>query len=228
MRFSLLGDGYIAQHHKRAIECVGKLVNVYDVKYGKPFPKDFYETDYVVICTPSWTHREYTKQALSFGSRVIVEKPMCLPWEQIIDDDDINIVLQYRYLPLPKTADKVSVKFVRDNKYFDSWKGDPKLTGGLLYNLFIHYIDLAILLGADFEGVVTSEGSQERKIDDFDILSVDNQSLYDNMYQEIVRGNGVKPKDIMYLHWQMSRHSELCGYGSNGLNTTIKIGHKLL
>jgi len=80
-------------------------------------------------------------------------------------DEKINIVLQLRYLPnLPEKADLVSVRFVRDEAYFKSWKGDARNTGGLFYNLFIHYIDLAIMLGADFQGVVAEHGEQERFI----------------------------------------------------------------
>ncbi len=232
MKFSLFGDGQIAKYHKQAIkEFGGTIIGIYDPKYNDNiiFPK-FFEADYIVICSPSNFHLEHTKLILSkgWGSKIIVEKPACLPWQYLIDNDDINVVLQLRYLNLPDKAEKVYVKMVRNKEYFQSWKGDPKNTGGLFYNLFIHYIDLANILGADFEGIVVSEGKQERRIDDFDIMSIDMQSLYNKMYQAIINGDGVKPKDIMYLHFIMNEFSRKYGYGKNGLNKLITIPSELL
>lgn len=230
MKFSLFGDGQIAQYHKQAIkEIGGEIIGIFDPKYTDNiiFTK-FWRADYIVICSPSNFHLEHTKLALSEGCKVIVEKPACLPWQYLIDNDDINVVLQLRYLNLPEKAKKVTVKMVRDKDYFQTWKGNPKNTGGLLYNLFIHYIDLANILGADFEGIVISEGKQERKIDDFDIMSINTQSLYNKMYQAIIEGKGIKPKDIMFLHFVMNEFSRKYGYGKNGLNKLIKIPNELL
>lgn len=230
MNFSFLGDGQIAKYHHQAIkEIGGTVIGIFDPKYTSNivFTK-FWDADYIVICSPSNLHLEYTKLALSHGCKVIVEKPACLPWQYLIDNDDINVVLQLRYLNLPEKASKVNVRMVRNEDYFRTWKGNVRNTGGLLYNLFIHYIDLADILGADFEGIVTTEGKQERRIDDFDIMSVDTQSLYNKMYQDIIIGGGIKPKDIQYLHWILNRGSEIFGFGRNGLNKLITIPNELL
>jgi predicted dehydrogenase len=228
VRFSLIGDGRIAQYHKESIGKIGKLVNIYDIRdQDYRIPKDFFEVDYVTICSPTDTHRDYIRMSLDRGCKVVVEKPAFLPWQPLIDDDRINVVLQLRYANLPEKADKVKVQFVRDAAYFETWKGDPKKTGGLLYNLFIHYIDLAIILNADFEGSVVSEGSQVRTIDGAEITN-DYQPLYDKMYEGIIHDKGTKPVDLMYLYWQLQRHSEIYGYGKNGLGKTITIKKELL
>lgn len=251
--FALIGDGKQAVYHKKAVEHVGgELCKIYDPKYPpveskEPISKDcpiiynkldrsffmktlLYPMDYVIICSPSNLHREHTKLALKYGCKVIVEKPAVLPWEDLIDDDNINVSLQLRYLPdLPKKAHNVYVKMVRNEEYFKTWKGDPKLTGGVFFNLFIHYIDLAIQTGADFNGhVVTEPVNQERMIDDFDLLKADNQEAMNRMYYDIIHGGGIKPRELYYLNWILQKHSEIHGFGKNMLDKVINIPQELL
>jgi predicted dehydrogenase len=253
IRFALIGDGYIATFHRQAIKSVGgDLVRLYDPKYDKAEyrtaggvkiwkggldPKFFVGIDYVVICSPSQFHRKQLKYGLTYSrghTQFIVEKPYRLPWEDKIDNDRINVVLQLRYLPsLPEKAKRVRITAVRDPQYFESWKGDARLTGGLLHMIFIHYIDLAQQLDADFEGVVLSEGEQRREIWvteqlKIDIFNADMRDLYSRMYQDIIQGGGVKPSDVEYLHWTMERNSDIYGYGKNGVGKRIVIPRELL
>ena len=117
---------------------------------------------------------------------------------------------------------------VRDEKYFRSWKGDPKKTGGIFYNLFIHYIDLSLRLNSNFEGRVVKSGEQIRLIDDFDLFSVDMNELYLKMYNDIINNNkGVKPKDIFYLHWLLNKNSDMYGYGIEAINKKITLKNEL-
>lgn len=251
LRFGIIGDGYIAQRHRRAICHSGEeLRKICDIKYlnlvcpyregveyfPSPSGEFFAGLDFVVVCSPTYLHREHVRLALQAGCEVIVEKPFCLPWEPLIDDDRINIVLQLRYLDgLPAKADVVQATMVRNGNYFSGWKGDPQLAGGNLYEFFIHYVDLAIRLGADFEGVVLREGEQSRKIfyaDEsgeqvrysvLDILKADQQELYNRMYQDILLGRGIKPKDIFYLTWTLHRYSEKYGFRNGGINKPVHI-----
>jgi hypothetical protein len=99
--------------------------------------------------------------------------------------------------------------------------------------IFIHYIDLAQQLDADFEGVVLSEGEQRREIWvteqlKIDIFNADMRDLYSRMYQDIIQGGGVKPSDVEYLHWTMERNSDIYGYGKNGVGKRIVIPRELL
>jgi predicted dehydrogenase len=265
MRFGLIGDGIIAKRHKEAIAHVGgdlcwisdpaiKIAenNVgYELRAGSrietrlyssaPTPLHYMQVDYVVICSPTYLHRKQAQEAVYFGKKVICEKPLCLPWEPLIDDDRINIVLQLRYIEeLPKKADTVRAIMVRDDEFFKTWKGNPLLAGGNIYEFFIHYIDLAILLGADFEGAVYPEGKQVREVITYhkvrgnqmittlDIMLLDMQELYNRMYADILNGGGVKPKDIFYLTWLLNRNSEQYGYRISGLNKMIRIPKELL
>jgi len=290
-RFCLVGDGAIAQYHKKAIEHVGGELlgdHVLDPKFNPKLPDQEFsketcfaltstyndiETalsykvngffDYIIICSPSHLHRLHIQKALSHSGsvKIIVEKPAFLPWEPIIESDRLNIVLQLRYLPgLPKSADLVTSHFLRDDNYFLSWKGDPKKTGGLFYNLFIHYLDLAQRLGADFEGSLNltddelpksfQSNDNRRKpllyrryisyrVEDdkppggnllkiLDLQKIDMQTCYNRMYEDIVSGGGIKPKDIFYLSWILERNSEIFGFGRNGMNKLIRIGKELL
>lgn len=203
----MIGDGRISIRHRNAIDHVGGEIKwVYDpVKYPKPplMLQDFKGLDYVVICSPSFKHREQTKLVLQLAPecQVIVEKPAVLPWEPIIDDDRINVVLQLRYLDLPKKADLISVRMLRSEKYFQSWKGDFMKSGGAIYNLFIHYIDLAIRTGANFKGEICREGDQFRYIDTYDLFHVDMQVAYNKLYEDVLNGGGIKPKDLFLLNY---------------------------
>ncbi|OFW47589.1 MAG: hypothetical protein A2163_00785 [Actinobacteria bacterium RBG_13_35_12] len=247
MKFGLIGDGYIARRHKKAIEYIkGELSFIYDpMKYKQTESFEIFlvannnpATDYLIIASPNNTHYDYTKIALKNDIKVIVEKPFCLPWQPLIDDDRINIVLQLRYMDLPKKADLVKAVMVRNEDFWNSWKGNPKLTGGFISEFFIHYIDLAIILGADFEGTVQEYGKQVRYIYSrgenvqkgtyLDIMNIDMQDLYNKMYVDIVNGGGVKPKDIFYLNWVIQKNSEKFGYSKDCLEKTIFIGKELM
>ena len=318
LKFALIGDGRIAKYHRKAIEYVGgELVVVCDpAKYPggvnlldgtdtaiitilphyvyNLWQADGYQPFYVVIASPSNFHREQIKfilETLPHNTQIICEKPAFLPWEPPIDSDSINICLQLQYAKeLPQKADEVVIKAVRDEAYFQSWKGDPKKTGGIFYNIFVHYIYMAHKLGADFEGRIVTEGIQERKIlsnyvhkelenvgspdnprrfeleaqridyntpiganryceetnsynldlynqsridyghwkDSVDLMKIDNQYCYNAMYEDIINGGGIKPRDLFYLDWLLRRNSEIFGYGKSCIGKTIKIGHELL
>lgn len=233
LRVGLIGYGQIAKRHRAAIEANGgEIYRVHDPAHGKlsaPLDDKFFvDLDFVSICSPSFLHREHIKMVLKHDKRMLVEKPAFLPWEPVIDDDRVNVVLQLRWLDLPETAEKVRVTMVRDAEYFKTWKGDPKNTGGLFYNLFIHYIDLASILDAGFEGLVTQSGQQVRMVDDLDIMKLDMNELFTRMYNDIINyDRGVKPKDIFYLHWLLNRSSEFYGFGSDALEKRINITNEL-
>lgn len=213
-KFTIIGDGKQAKKHITAIHNIrGNLIGIYDpLKYNQTttdFTRMINNSDYAVICSPSCYHYQQTKQVLdcNHSIKVICEKPVSMPWEPIIDDDRINVVLQYRYLDIiPNKANNVNVTMVRDAEYFQSWKGSIRDTGGMFYHLFIHYIDLAILLNATFTGEIIPNGDQSRTIDNVDILNIDMDTLYTKMYKEIVfNNNGIKTKDIRYLLWVMKK-----------------------
>lgn len=226
--FGLIGKGKISERHINAInEIGGELVQTSDPLLSnlQNIENLFrYDFDYTVICSPSNYHYEHIKLALKNNRKVIVEKPQQLSWNPIIDNDDINVVLQFNWLDnFPKKANLIKVVMVRDEKYFKSWKGDIQSTGGVFPLLFIHYLDLAIKLDARFSGLVIPEGKQIRQIDEFDLNSVDMNNLYVKMYHDICFNNkGIKPKDTMFLNWLMEKAGLIYGHGYDILGKQIE------
>ncbi len=221
MKFGIIGDGYVSRFHKAAIIANGGSIGwIHDPDKGK---REIREADVIVVASPSYLHSEHTRLALGLARQVIVEKPLCMPWEPIIDDDRVNIVMQYRWADLPVNADRVYVEMVRNENYYKGWKGNFKYTGGALFNLFIHYIDLAARLGAGFVGVLKSEGAQVRKVDDIDLMKIDTEKLYIKMYRDILNGKGIKPKDVYYLHWLLNKYIGEDAF-ANYRNRTIRMG----
>jgi len=228
IKFGLIGKGKISERHINAIKSIGgEIVQIYDpfmsnlAKVEDLFKWDF---DYTVICSPSNYHYEHIKLALKNNRKVIVEKPQQLSWNPIIDNDNINVVLQFNWLDnFPDKADLIKVIMVRDEKYFKSWKGNIQSTGGVFPLLFIHYLDLAIKLDARFSGLVIPEGKQIRQIDDFDLNSVDMDNLYLKMYHDICYNDkGIKPKDTMFLNWLMEKAGLVYGHGYDILGKQIE------
>jgi predicted dehydrogenase len=226
LQYGLIGDGYIAKRHREAIEATGgKVKSVYDpIKApGVSLDDKFFDyLDYVVICSPTNFHRSHTNMSLKHGCKVIVEKPAVMPWEPLIDDDRVNVVLQLRYAHLPDKANTVYARMVRDSAYFKTWKGDYRLTGGVFYSLFIHYVDMAIRMGAEFIGELATEGPQIRRIDDgIDLMGLDMQAAYNAMYQDIITGGGIKPADLFFLNYVMQACIDRSGCEAQGMKIYI-------
>lgn len=238
MKFGLIGDGRIAKRHKEAISQIGGSINwIFDPRYkGYEVSQDGYTVipsladerfktvDYIVICSPTYLHYKHLQIALQHDVKIIVEKPMVMPWQPILDSNSIFVVLQLRWLSLPKKANKVFIKAARNDAYFTGWKGDPKMTGGLFFDLFIHYIDMAKNIGAEFEAIILSEGPQERYVDNINLMDIDMNTVYEKMYRDIVfHDKGVKPRAVAQLHWLLARFTERFGSGRELLGQKINI-----
>jgi hypothetical protein len=231
IKFGLIGEGNISRYHKKAIEHVGGSSDrIYDpLKYpriplGPVFLRDL---DFAVICSPSHCHYHQIKLALLNNCPVIVEKPAFLPWEPVIDDDRINIVMQLREMEVEgdgrhREIDKIEVQMIRDRAYMNSWRGDLYKTGGFIFHLFIHYIDLAIRHNCEFVGRVLPQGENIRRVGGVDLLKIDTQALYNKMYERTVSGFGTKPKDIFLLYWVMQKG--ISKYGPGKFYQNIKLG----
>ena len=168
-KYCVIGMGFIFSRHKQAIESTGgRIVLTCDINFPKNHPDftdwvemyyspRFDEVDTVVILTPNYLHSVMTREALLRGKKVICEKPFHIGTPRNMDG--ANAVLQLRYNPnilslkQKKIKDVyVEAKMYRDESYWNSWKGDPIKSGGILYNLGIHYIDLLIfILGDEYE-----------------------------------------------------------------------------
>jgi UDP-N-acetyl-2-amino-2-deoxyglucuronate dehydrogenase len=161
-----MGDkGFIAPRHIRAIEEIGdRVAMTCDIeKDWKEVIKteEWEKIDAVALCTPNYLH--YPMAEAMKDKVVLSEKPLCLSSKEVEKLKDTNVVLQLRHHPEVikwkslienNSYDdcKLTVKMFRDEQYWNSWKGDNTKSGGILFNLGIHYFDLLIhLFGEKYE-----------------------------------------------------------------------------
>jgi len=159
MKFAIVGKGFIFERHRQAIEKLGhELTMTCDIDPTKQAdyldwaemfntPK-FKEVDAVVICTSNYLHPIIAREAMLRNKRVLSEKPLSISGTKGLYA--VNTVLQLRHHPIlqdlkPKRVE-VTAKMFRDESYWNGWKGNPLKSGGILYNLGVHYIDLLIFL----------------------------------------------------------------------------------
>lgn len=164
-------EGFIAKRHKKAIEEVGDKI-LLTCDSNRLTNPDFYDFEkmrasnqwkrvsHVAICVPNYLHADLVKACLEDGKKVLCEKPLTIygDYEGL---EDVKVVLQLRCNPevqkLRETIEQDSDVFIdvqtyREKEYWDGWKGNPLKSGGILYNMGIHYIDLLIyLLGEPLE-----------------------------------------------------------------------------
>jgi len=184
MRFALIGNGFIGSRHIQAIERIGgKLVWVCDIDESKKveglnFTKDYREIpikdiDYAIICTPNHLHFEMAQYFRGDEVEVLCEKPPIIDSEDFNGSFyDFNVVLQLHYakkvMELKKTMNdkpkliEMDVRVYRDKSYWEGWKGKENKSGGILFNIGVHYIDLLIyLFGKNFKVLKKSYSKNE-------------------------------------------------------------------
>ena len=124
--------------------------------YKTPFFQE--GVDYVVICTPNYLHSAMATVAAGLGKTVLVEKPLALELKDVFAmrrhfPENIFNVVQLRDHPDIKklhrkrkhlTEAEFIVDIHRGDWYFDTWKGNDAESGGLLFNIGVHYFDLLI------------------------------------------------------------------------------------
>jgi len=142
--------------------------------YGREFEDhlSYHRPDYLVVCTPNDLHEAHAALGVRLGCDVIVEKPAALSGDGIQALTDlqaqsgrlIHPVLQMRYHPgllqfrdlmrnrSPRHRTQVTVRYVtrRGPWFAASWKGDPRRSGTVVFNIGIHLFDaLTWALGPD-------------------------------------------------------------------------------
>ena len=116
--------------------------------------------DYISICSPNYLHFEHIKFALERGISVICEKPLVLNTAELElikelekkSNSKVNTILQLRLHPdiikfkknLTTNRYSVDLTYItsRGSWYQKSWKGDPKLSGGVMANIGVHFFDM--------------------------------------------------------------------------------------
>jgi UDP-N-acetyl-2-amino-2-deoxyglucuronate dehydrogenase len=119
--------------------------------------------DWISVCSPNFVHDSHCLTGLRMGANVICEKPLVLTpanLEELQKAEEeagkhIYTVLQLRYHPaiveLKARLDagikhKVELNYItpRGPWYAHSWKGDESRSGGLVFNIGIHFLDALI------------------------------------------------------------------------------------
>lgn len=255
--FALVGLGFIATKHLSAIESLGgRLLAVCDndvskrdkCPHGAKFIEDFgdfvkfvaeNEIDYVAICAPNNLHVEMVERLLrETKTHIICEKPVVTSINDLkrVCDDRVSGMHQLRYYKLPKIEKGkkynvlMNINIRRDQWYFDSWKGDAAKSGGLLFNIGIHYFDILVQLfgmpqvmktdflthhggmghidfiDAHVEWKINLDAPQDNqyriiRCDEFVIdLTSGIDDLHKPAYEAILAGNGIKIKDTIVTY----------------------------
>lgn len=229
MKFSITSTGFILPTHIEAMrQAGGELVGINT------------KEDCVVVTSPNYLHYQHIKEHLD--KIVLVEKPLVIdPFqaEELAEYDNIFCVLQLRYHPLLKEIKieemnniEMDICVYRDEKYFKGWKGDESKSGGILYNLGIHYFDLLFQLFGrpvscigDYDdrtamGIINGDKfhcqyklsvnepkETQRRIfringTDYNFSKQENlayENLHKYVYQDLMQGKGVRPRDIVWL-----------------------------
>jgi len=136
--------------------------------------------DAVLICTPTFTHEEMVRRAISHGVHVMCEKPFVLDVEtakNLIRDAEaagVRLMVMHvvRFWPeYVKVKEMITdgelgeIKNVYLNRLsshptWATWHRDPKKSGGGLYDLHIHDVDYLYHVFGEVESVY-AVGKQE-------------------------------------------------------------------
>lgn len=174
MKFALIGTGFIMPRHAEAIYHIGgKIVDVANTAYGEEVWRGVVKNtpaDCVVILAPNDLHYPIATAAAERGKIVLSEKPLAIKTEHVEDlaaKPDIFTVLQLHHHPTVKRLKaevngkkryeiEMDISVYRDPAYYASWKGQAQRSGGVLYNLGIHYFDLLLHLFGEPTAALTA------------------------------------------------------------------------
>lgn len=120
--------------------------------------------DFCVVCSPNYLHCKHIVLSLKSGIEVISEKPVCIEKNEYkminnaINASGVNVhsIMQLRLHPVLDKLKSISastkgqqtaeISFIspREEEYLNSWKTKKEFSGGILFNLGVHYFDLLI------------------------------------------------------------------------------------
>ncbi len=146
--------------------------------------KDSRQVDCIAICSPNYLHDSHIRFALRSGADVICEKPLVVNvWNldalQDIERDTghkVHAILQLRLHPAVialreqlRTQTQGSKRDVeltyitaRGRWYLQSWKGDPKKSGGIACNIGVHFYDMLHFLFGPLQETIVHVASETR------------------------------------------------------------------
>ena len=172
-KFSFIGTGFIMPRHAEAVDYInGEVLDFVNESQGPEAWREVIKnprTDYVCILAPNDLHYEMAVESLKLGKTVLCEKPLTIKSSEARSLQDLGkvfVVLQLRHHPLVKELREkirggkfynieMDISVYRDEEYYAGWKGMSNRSGGVLFNLGIHYFDLLMYLFGDPHRVST-------------------------------------------------------------------------
>lgn len=218
--------------------------------------------DYTVILTPNHTHLKYIKFALSNGSNVICEKPLVISLNHLKQikklekkyNKNVYTILQLRTLnvikkikkqiEISKNYYKIKVVYItpRGHWYQNSWKGDSKKSGGIIFNIGIHLLDVLCFLFGDYKSCkilkkneLSLKGNIKFKFAEADFfLSTNRKDLKKYKEKKVVRDFFINGKKIELAKNFENAHTDTYNmiikdkdYGLNTVKNAIKLANEL-
>ncbi len=161
--FSIVGTGFILPVHVEAIRDVGgEIIDIVNNCHGEDSWRKMVQStsaDCIIILAPNYLHKEMILESVKNKKVVLCEKPIAVSskdCQELVGKENIFSVLQLRHHPLLKdiranikengNVINMDISVFRDQKYYEGWKGQKDKSGGVLFNLGIHYFDLLLYL----------------------------------------------------------------------------------
>jgi UDP-N-acetyl-2-amino-2-deoxyglucuronate dehydrogenase len=223
-------------------------------KFKKKFINIKKNIDYTVVLTPNYTHFKYIKFALSKGSNVICEKPLVISQNHLKQIEKLEkkyqrkvyTILQLRTLEVVKKLKKkiqnskkfhkVQINYItpRGHWYQNSWKGDATKSGGILFNIGIHLLDLLCYLFGNYTKCTLKKknnycaiGSVKFKNTKADfVLSINNKDLKKYNGKKVIRDFIIDNKKVNLVknfeRAHINSYREILNNKEFGLSTVKK------
>lgn len=169
--------------------------------------------DYLVVCTPNYLHDSHIRLGLNLGMDVICEKPLVVnPLNLDLvkkaekkNNKKVNAILQLRLHPNvnkirelsksigKRSCDEVEIQYVapRGKWYEYSWKADDEKSGGLIYNIGIHFLDLICWLYGDI---------YKTEVTRWDKFTIEGNTLFANAKVKWLLSTVGSPKRIFVVN----------------------------
>jgi acetyltransferase-like isoleucine patch superfamily enzyme len=194
-KWAVIGLGFVSSRHIQSIKDTnGEILLTCDIDESKkleyPFYNDweklmdsdeFKEINFVSVAVPDYLHYPIIKRALELGKKVLCEKPLTLKANDCFtlpDDGRVGVILQLRnHEEVIKMKNKyngengdIKIIVCREQRYWNSWQGNPAQCGGILNNIGVHYLDLILYIsGAKNWDIIEKYYSKDKAYGKFKI-----------------------------------------------------------
>ena len=236
MRVGVLGRGFMGRTHLQALAGIPgvEVADRCEIDQVIADPG----IDAVDICLPTHLHAPVTLRALRAGKHVLVEKPMALDvasaQAMIAEAEKQKRVLMVaqvlRFFPMYQALTTIlgsgrigaprSAFFRRrcGAPAWGAWLTDPKQSGGGVFDLLIHDVDLCLLLFGKPKTI--SANGYEALADGVDVITA--QLEYSDGFSAVITGGWHHPKSYPFsMEYTVVAEKGTVDYSSLGRDPTL-------